>query len=164
MKTHTYESDGTAIAPTRFIDWKAALLAGLIAGALFMMVEMFMVAVFEGQSPWAPPRMIAAMVLGKDVLMPPTFDVGILMTAMMIHFPLSLVYALVLSVLLRRANQFTGLMVGAGFGLAVYLINFYPIASALFPWFEMARGWVSIVAHVMFGAVAGLVYVRIRRA
>lgn len=164
MKTHTYESDGTAIAPTRFIDWKAALLAGLIAGALFMMVEMFMVTVFEGQSPWAPPRMIAAMVLGKDVLMPPTFDVGILMTAMMIHFPLSLVYALVLSVLLRRANQFTGLMVGAGFGLAVYLINFYPIASALFPWFEMARGWVSIVAHVMFGAVAGLVYVRIRRA
>lgn len=164
MKTHTYESDGTAIAPTRSIDWKAALLAGLIAGALFMMVEMFMVAVFEGQSPWAPPRMIAAMVLGKDVLMPPTFDVGILMTAMMIHFPLSLVYALVLSVLLRRANQFTGLMVGAGFGLAVYLINFYPIASALFPWFEMARGWVSIVAHVMFGAVAGLVYVRIRRA
>ncbi|MGH8075699.1 MAG: hypothetical protein ACREPE_00020 [Lysobacter sp.] len=164
MKTHTYESDGPAIATTHFIDGKAAVWAGLVAGAVFMMAEMLMVAVFEGQSPWAPPRMIAAMVLGKDVLMPPTFDVGILVTAMVIHFALSIVYGLVLAVLLRRANQVTGLTVGAGLGLAIYLINFYPITSALFPWFAMARGWVSIVAHIMFGAVAGLAYVRMRRA
>lgn len=164
MKTHTYESDRTSIATRHLIDWMAAVWAGLIAGAAFMMAEMLMVAVFEGQSPWAPPRMIAAMVLGKDVLMPPTFDFGILMTAMMIHFPLSIVYGLALAVFLRSAHVATGLLVGATFGLAIYLINFYPIASAMFPWFAMARGWVSVVAHILFGAVAGLAYVRIRRA
>jgi hypothetical protein len=74
-------------------DWKAAAWAGVIAGVVFMMAEMIMVMAFEGQSPWAPPRMIAAMVLGQGVLPPPAvFDIKILMAAMMIHFPLAVVY------------------------------------------------------------------------
>lgn len=151
----------TAVVP-RAVDWKAAAWAGLIAGVVFLIAEMVMVAVFQGESPWAPPRMIAAMLLGPGVLKPPEFDVGILMTAMAIHFPLAIVYGLVLAALLRRANRITGLMVGAAFGLVIYLVNFYPIASAMFPWFAMARGWVSAVAHMIFGAVAGLAYVALR--
>lgn len=162
MQAH--DSDRTTESATRAIDWKAGVWAGLIAGVVFMMAEMIMVAVFEGKSPWGPPRMIAAMVLGQDVLKPPTFDPGIMMATMMVHFPLSIIYGLVLAALLRRANRGTGLMIGAVFGLAIYLINFYPIASAMFPWFAMARGWVSAVAHIMFGAVAGLSYTWLRRA
>ena len=45
------------------------------------------------------------------------------------------------------------LAVGAAFGLAPYLINFYGM-TALFPWFANARNWVSIFAHVMFGLIA----------
>ncbi|MEG3190947.1 hypothetical protein [Lysobacter sp. D1-1-M9] len=162
MQAH--DSDTTTASATRAIDWKAAVWAGLIAGVVFMMAEMLMVAMFQGESAWGPPRMIAAMVLGQDVLQPPTFDIGIMMTAMMIHIPLSIIYGLALAALLRRANAGTALMIGAAFGLAIYLINFYAIASMIFPWFAMARGWVSAIAHIMFGAVAGLAYVWLRRA
>lgn len=153
----------TAAPPARGLDWRAVVWAGLVAGVVFMMAEMLMVAMFEGQSPWAPPRMIAAMVLGEEVLSPPTFDAGLMMLAMAIHLGLSLLYAAVLGLVLRRAGPLAGLAVGALFGLAIYLVNFYPIASALFPWFAMARGWVSIFTHVLFGAVAGWLVVLFRR-
>lgn len=146
----------------RRLDWKAAIYAGLIAGVVFMMAEMIMVWLFLGQSPWGPPRMIAAMVLGQDVLPPPaTFDIGILMTAMMIHFILAVVYGFIFGWIVHNMNMGTAVLTGAGLGLAIYLINFYPIAAALFPWFAMARNWVSIVSHIMFGAVLAWAYVAI---
>lgn len=164
MRTSTDIGDGSAVASTHAVDWKAAVWVGVIAGAVFMMAGMEMVALIEGLSPWAPPRMIAAMVLGEGVLMPPTFDAGILAAAMLVHFVLSIVYAVILALLLRRANTPTAVLLGAAFGLAIYWVNFNRIASALFPWFAMARGWISIVTHVMFGVVAGLAYVRMRKA
>ncbi len=48
--------------------FKAAVIAGLIAGAVFMMLQMIMVPVFMNGSPWGPPRMVAAIILGKHVL------------------------------------------------------------------------------------------------
>lgn len=161
MTTQTHRMP---VRASRSPDWKAAVWAGVVAGAVFMMAEMLMVAMFEGQSPWAPPRMIAAMVLGTEVLAPPTFDLGLMMVAMAIHLVLAVVYAMLLAMLLRRAGPMAGFAVGAVFGLAIYLVNFYPIASAMFPWFAMARGWVSIFAHVLFGAVAGWLVVRLRHA
>ena len=70
-------------------NWAAAIWAGVIAGAVFMMLEMIMVPLFLGMSGWGPPRMIAAIVVAQGVLPPPaTFDSGILMVAMMVHFVL----------------------------------------------------------------------------
>ena len=43
---------------TSAISWKAAIWAGIIAGAVFMMLEMVLVGTVGGQSPWGPPRMI----------------------------------------------------------------------------------------------------------
>jgi hypothetical protein len=42
------------------------------------------------------------------------------------------------------------------------IVNFYGM-TALFPWFAMARGWITIFSHVMYGAVLGLVYASITR-
>ncbi len=149
------------------IDWKAGVYAGLIAGVVFLMLEMIMVWLFMGESPWAPPRMIAAMALGKDVLpmpdKPATFDFGIVMTAMIIHFVLAVIYGLICAAIVANRMGYGGAIgLGALCGLAIYLINFYPIAAALFPWFAMARNWISIFAHIMFGAVAGAAYVGLR--
>lgn len=148
-------------------DWKAGAWAGVIAGLVFMMLEMGMVWMFMGQSPWAPPHMIAAMALGKDMLPPPEtwapFDLKIMMVAMMIHFPLSIVYGLIGAWLVHKFDWMGALMVGAAFGLAIYIVNFHLVAPVAFPWFEMARNWVSIFAHVMFGAAVGLAYVWLRR-
>ncbi len=143
---------------TRTIDWKAAIWAGVISGAVFMMLEMIMVPVFLDGSPWGPPRMIAAIVMGEGVLPPPaTFDAGILMVAMIVHFALSIFYAIILAFIMSRTDLGVALAIGGAFGLALYLINFYGM-TAVFPWFAMARNWVSIFAHVMFGVVAAWAY------
>ncbi len=137
--------------------FKKAVIAGLIAGAVFLMLEMIMVPMFMGGSPWGPPRMIAAIVLGKSVLpMPPqpvTFDFGVIMAAVILHFILSIIYVVILGWLCRKLSIGTSMLVGGIFGLALYYINFYGF-TAIFPWFEMARNWVSIFSHIMFGLVA----------
>lgn len=161
MKPTTSTESPIAASGAR-INWKAAIWAGLIAGLVFMMAEMIMVAVFQGESPWAPPRMIAAMVLGTGVLESKGFDPTIMMAAMAVHLPLSILYGVILALLLRSANLVTAIMVGSAFGLAIYLINFYPVANAFFPWFAMGRGWINIVTHMMFGAVGALTYFTLR--
>jgi uncharacterized membrane protein YagU involved in acid resistance len=136
--------------------FKTAVKAGLIAGAIFMMLEMIMVPVFMGDSPWAPPRMIAAIILGKSVLpmpdQPVTFDFVVIMAAMVLHFMLSIIYAIIVGWLCKTLSMGNSILVGAVFGLAIYFINFYGF-TALFPWFAMARNWISIFSHIMFGIV-----------
>lgn len=140
------------------IHWKSAILSGIIAGAVFMMLEMLLVPVFLGGSPWGPPRMIAAIGMGQGVLTPPdTFALVPMLVAMAIHFMLSMVLAVLLALIVSRMGMGMAVLVGAAFGLVVYLVNFYAL-TAFFPWFAMARNWVSIFAHVMFGAVAAWSY------
>ncbi|WP_411286526.1 hypothetical protein [Phenylobacterium sp.] len=144
------------------VNWKAATWAGLIAGAVFMMMEMGLVAA-TGQSPWGPPRMIAAIAMGRDVLPPPaTFDAAVLMVAMAIHMAVSVLLALVFAFLAARLGLVMAVVAGAVFGLLIYLVNFYGM-TAFFPWFAMARNAISIVSHVAFGAVLALSYKLIAR-
>lgn len=151
----------------RHIDWKAGILAGLIGGVVFMMIEMGMIALFQRESPWGPPRMIAAIVLGQGVLpqpgTPATFDFMIMMVAMVVHFVMAVIYGLIGAALASRLGYGGATALGAVCGLAIYLINFYPVASAMFPWFAMGRGWISVFAHIMFGAVVGASYVGLRK-
>jgi hypothetical protein len=146
------------------LDWKAGIWSGLIAGLVFLVLEMLMVWLFQGESPWGPPRMIGAMVLGRDVLPPPaTFDIGVVLAAMMVHFVLAIIFGLIVGLLVHRMTQLgTALLIGAGFGLTIYLVNFYLIAPVLFPWFEMARNWISIFNHILFGIVTAGAYLRLR--
>lgn len=153
----------TAIRFRRTIDWKAGIVSGLVAGIVFMMVEMMLVGLVQGESPWAPPRMMAAMLLNKSVLPPPAdFSMLAMGVAMMIHLPLSIVYALVIGRLVQRLDMTSAVLAGAAFGLAIYLVNFYLIAPLLFPWFTMARNWISIVTHVLFGMVAAGSYLALQ--
>ncbi len=99
-------------------DWRASVWAGLIAGAVFMMLEMVMVWLFTGQSPWGPPRMMAAMLMGLEVLQPPpTLAMMPMKVAMMIHFPLSVVYGLVIGWMVHRMDMGMAVLAGAAFGL-----------------------------------------------
>lgn len=144
----------------RALNWKAAVVAGLVAGLVFMMLEMALVGTIGGKSPWGPPRMIAAMAMGKEVLPPPgTFDFGIVMVAMMIHFALSVILGIILGWAIShwRMNLLTAIIVGTIFGLVVYFVDFY-IMTGIFPWFAMARGGISIFAHAVFGLVLGWTY------
>lgn len=148
-------------------DWKAGAWAGVIAGLAFLMLEMVLVWMAQGQSPWGPPHMMAAMVLGKDVLPPmgtwAPFDLKIMVTAMMIHFPVSIVYGLIGAWLVHRFDWVGALMIGAALGLAIYIVNFYLIAPVAFPWFAMGRNWIGAFSHIMFGAILGGAYIALRR-
>lgn len=148
-------------------DWKAGALAGLIAGIVFLMLEMALVWMVQGMSPWGPPYMMAAMVLGADVLPDmgtwAVFDLKIVMIAMMIHFPMAVIYGLFGAWLVHRFDLAVAVMVGAGLGLAVYLINFYMVAPMAFPWFEMGRNWIGAFAHIMFGVVIAISYIVLRK-
>lgn len=149
-------------------DWMAGIWAGLIAGAAFMMLEMALVWMLMGESPWGPPHMMAAMLLGQDVLPKPgtwaPFDMKIMMMAMVAHVPLSIVYGLIGAWLCRRSHAGSALVIGAVLGIALYIVNFYLIAPIAFPWFSMARNLISAVSHMMFGVILGLAYVWLRKA
>jgi len=145
------------VAAPRGAGLKAGALAGLIAGAVFMMMEMGLVAM-AGDSPWGPPRMIAAIVMGDGVLPPPaTFDLMILMAAMAVHFMLSIVIGVVFALVARRFGLVMAVVAGAVVGLGLYVVNFYGF-TAIFPWFAMARNTISIVSHIAFGVILGLSY------
>src|SRR5512133_2233710 len=82
--------------------WTTAILSGIIAGAVFLILALALVPVILGGSPWELPRMIAAIVLGAGVLTPATFATGIILTAVVLHFFLSIVYAIIFALLFSR--------------------------------------------------------------
>lgn len=140
------------------MDWKAAVLAGLIAGAVFLLVLLIAYPLATGGTPWTIFRFIGAMVLGESVLPPPTtFDAGVVVTAVLIHFTLSILYTLILAFIVHRWGILISILGGALFGLALYLINFFTF-TMFFAWFYPARAWPFSLVHILFGAVAGGIY------
>lgn len=141
------------------IDWSAAIWAGVIGGIVFVMMEMILAPMFTGApSVWAPPRMIGAVGLGSGVLPPPaTFDMGVVMVAMLIHFVTSILFAIVLALIVRRMAMGTAVVVGIVLALLLYGLVFYAM-TPVWPWFANARNWVSILSHVVFGAVVAWWY------
>jgi hypothetical protein len=140
------------------MDWKAAVIAGLVAGAVFLLVLLIAYPLATGGTPWTIFRFIGAMVLGEAVLPPPTtFDGGVVVTAVLIHFTLSILYTLILAFIVHRWGMLISILGGALFGLALYLINFFTF-TMFFAWFYPARAWPFSLVHILFGAVAGGIY------
>ncbi|HEX4510125.1 MAG TPA: hypothetical protein VH328_08605 [Burkholderiaceae bacterium] len=148
-------------------DWIAAAVAGFAAGALVMVVEMLWSAFVQGASPWTLPRMVAAIGLGPASLGSDSgFNAPVLGTALAIHYALGIVFALVLAVIIApfRLDSSVGLalLVGAVFGVALYLFDFYGMARA-FTWFEQVRGGGMLMLHVIYGLAAAALYCKLER-
>lgn len=144
------------------IDYKAATWAGLITALVFLILEMIMVPVFLNGSPWAPPRMMAAILLGGEVAPPPaTFDLIVFMAAMLVHFPLSIPLMFIGAFVIDKMSFITALIVGSLLGLLLYWIGFY-LMTDIWPWFEKAQNWVSLVNHLIYGLVGAWAYFKIR--
>jgi hypothetical protein len=139
----------------------AGALIGLAAGVVFAMFEM-VVADVRGEGFWMPIRMIGAIVLGKEALEPGYGVTEAAVAGMTLHLALSALYGGVfggLAAFVRELRSSRPLLVGAAmaYGLALWLVNFYGIAPAAFPWFQDANPVVQFVAHAfVFGAVLGL--------
>jgi hypothetical protein len=96
-------------------------------------------------------RLTAALLMGPGVLPPPsTGQWDILLVATLIHFALSIAYALLPAMLAARLPAGPAIVVGAVYGLGIYIVNLYGF-TVLFPWFSVARDWVTLVTHLVFG-------------
>ena len=149
---------GHAMPPMRQImDTRAALWAGIISGAFFLIASMALTWWAIG-SPWVITRLVASLILGPGALPPPaTFTVGTALVALVVHFALSIAYAMLIAYILHRWGMVVGIIGGAILGLAIFAINFYTV-SYLVPWFYPMRSWMLVASHALFGAMAGGLY------
>ena len=145
----------------RRVNATAAIYAGVVAGILATLAQVLLWALFTDAFPaivFRDARFAAAIVMGRDVLPPPaTFDGAVMLVATLLHFALSIVYALVLSRLVARLRTPAALLAGAGFGLCLYAVNMHGF-TRVFPWFERTRDWITIAAHLAFGMSAAGAY------
>jgi hypothetical protein len=140
------------------MDWRAAVLAGVLAGIVTMLLWVILLAVVTGGSLWTPFHHTAAVLLGEGVLIPSqTMEPQVVITGMVVHLFLSIIYAVILAFIIHRWGLVVGIIGGAFFGLAIYLINYYTF-SYFYPWFYPLRSWIALVGHLIFGAVAGGLY------
>lgn len=147
-------------------DWPAAAVAGLAAGAILMVLELFWSTLVSSGSPWAASRMIAAMVMGPGVLQSSDFSLQVVAVALVAHYVLGIVYGLVLAAIIAQFRGDSGLGVvalfGAVFGAVLYLLNFHGMVY-FFPWFVEWRGGETLVIHLIFGVAVVLLYWKLER-
>src|SRR3569623_1074775 len=93
-------------------------------------------------------RLTAAIVIVQRVLQQTaSFDATVIAVSAVIHFALSILYTALLAVLVARRPLPAALMIGLVFGAALFAINMY-LFTALFPWFAVARDWITLAAHL----------------
>lgn len=133
----------------------AAACAGVIAGTVATFAQMLLWW-FDGtpviETLLRDARLTAAIVMGADVLAQgPAWRWDVMAWATAIHFALSFIYALIAWPLARTLNVPSSVSLGALYGAAIYVINLHGFTH-VFPWFDVSRGWVTILAHLVFGA------------
>ena len=140
------------------VDWSSALLAGLVAGAVFFLALFFLAPLLSGFNGWVYVRLTASLVRGDSVLAPPaTFDGSLLALALVVHFGLSILSSLAIAFVFHRWGFLVGILGGGLFGCVLYGIGFFAM-TAVFPWLVQMRGVDMLIGHILFGAVAGGVY------
>ena len=141
------------------LDFKRSIYAGIAAGIIFIILEMILVPLFLDASPWETVRMIAAIILGPDILRQETtsFDIGVIMVGILLHLFLSVIYTIIIVLIISDIKLSMALLIGAAIGIAIYLVNFF-IFTGWFPWFAAARYWISALSHIVFGLSAVWIY------
>ncbi|MDN0077483.1 hypothetical protein QU481_21910 [Crenobacter sp. SG2303] len=133
-----------------------AVLVGITAGTLATVAQLLLWWL-EGTPVLATllrdARLTAAILLGRDALAPqPGWPWRVLLVATLIHFALSVGYAALALAIAGRLHRRMVLLGGALYGLGIYAVNLYGF-TALFPWFVVSRGAVTLLAHLVFGIV-----------
>lgn len=143
------------------VKWRAAIWAGIVAGVVATLAQMLLWFLFTDTFPSAlfrDARLTAAIVMGRNVMPPPaTWDSSIMLVAACIHFALSIAYGVMVAIMTSRTGTGTAISIGAGFGASLYVVNLYGF-TAIFPWFAQVRDWITLAAHIAFGATAAATY------
>jgi hypothetical protein len=137
------------------MTWRAIPIAGVAAGSVFLLVSGLLSLLTPGINVGLLLRYFAALLLGSNVLT--SNDATTLVVGIIIHYVLSLGFALMIAIVVHRWGLMVGIIGGALLGLAIYGINLYTM-TLFFEWFFATNSIVLLVSHVLFGAVAGGVY------
>ena len=133
---------------------RAAINAGIISGIIATIVQVALWWLFQEPLPeilYRDARLTAAILMGPDVLPPPaSLSWKVMIVATFIHFLISIGYSMILARLIFRPDTLFSLLLGAIFGGGVYGINMYGF-TVIFPWFSMARDWITFFTHIAFG-------------
>ncbi|HEY3359963.1 MAG TPA: hypothetical protein VGQ83_42320 [Polyangia bacterium] len=113
-------------------------LLGVLAGLAFALVEV-LTSVARGHAPEVPLRMAASVVLGREALDPlaPAVVRGV---GILVHLGLSVVFGALYGAILPtltgevREGVTSQALVGLGFGVFLWLVNFQLIARTEYPW------------------------------
>jgi hypothetical protein len=131
-----------------------AAVAGVVAGSLATVVQMliwWLSATPVLETLLRDARLTAAIVMGRTVVTSvPAGRWDVLLIATFIHFSLSVVYAAIAMLFVVRLSAMLAILTGSVYGLAIYAVNLHGL-TAIFPWFSVSRGWVTMLVHVVFG-------------
>lgn|SRR5687768_14898401 len=140
-------------------DWAAAAAAGLVGGAVLMVLDLLW-SVGSG-SPWRTSHLVAAIVLGQDTLQSSAFSIGVVALALAVHYVLGVLFGLALATIIAgfyyESNPGVLEVLGMLFGAALYLLNFHGLSN-FFPWMAELRGWAAFIAHLVFGLTVAMAY------
>lgn len=141
---------------------------GIFAGIAFLAAAMLF-NVMLGRSMMGPPRLVASIALGTEVLNPSyslmrAFGVGGLL-----HFGLSVIYGIIFMGVVNIYRPFSlqrteGVVAGVIYGTVLWIVNFFMIAPVLFPQFlTLNMFWHGFVTHALiFGTIMGWLASRVK--
>ncbi|SRR6266851_8490899 len=126
-------------------QWPAAFGAGLIAGAILLIVP-------RG-SPWSSVTFFSPVVMGRALR--PGLEMP-LVSLWLIHLAVSVLYGLIISRIIAALTQSRAILTGGVIGLVLYVLNLLVISLA---WPEMRGNEVSaLFTHIVFGLLAAGAY------
>jgi ABC-type nitrate/sulfonate/bicarbonate transport system permease component len=134
-------------------------IAGIVAGVVFAAFEMLAAGFMMGaEAFFMPLRMIGAIALGPEALDPAYSLLTAATAGVIVHVILSVIYGIIFGEIATVLRGSTAFIVAASvFGLALWLVNFYVIAPAAFPWFLDSSPLVQFIGHTFFfGTVLGI--------
>jgi hypothetical protein len=124
------------------LGWGAAVVAGALAGLVFIAIEMLSAWLALGQPPGTGLRMAVAVALVGEG--PPNIIIVIL--ASLLPLVLAAVYGALVAVVARRFSSLAAWWTGAISGLMVYVVNFSYLLGPALHWIGEVHDQVSVLS------------------
>src|SRR5687767_2435436 len=99
----------------RPVQWATGIKAALAVAAILWLVTRGI--------PWAPSGLVSPTVMGREIKDPGSINTSLAGLATILHFVVAIVYASIMMPLIHRFTYGNAWLVGAGLGVALYLLN-----------------------------------------
>jgi uncharacterized membrane protein YagU involved in acid resistance len=136
---------------------RSAIVAGLIAGIIYMLLQMSLPHFLEGKGVWQLPNNIAAIGYGPGVVSSKMPSAGPMLIFLILHFLVSILFAMIVGLFARGATTLVKIGTGIAAGALLYYASFY-VGTYIFSWFANFRGWTCLADHLIFGIITALIY------